>query len=1028
MLKNFLVSLTLLLSLNASSQSSWINIQYLSDNYPSEINWELLDSTNTAVIESDSNYILNSLLDTTITLDPGTYVLNVNDIFGDGLGASLFGGTDGWFLIQNDCQDTLAFVAGDFGTLYTETLTIAPCAPPTGGCLDSLATNYNGYAAYDDGSCIYAPCIGLDTFYVETYCTLNGPVVNYTWDPGSNQSCNVVAYTKAKDNPNDLGIDWYPYPANWSNTGITFSNADPYTTYYFIAELGDGSYTDTLEIFTDNCIIGCMDSLALNWNPWANTPDGTCTYPAANCANGQTNVLVILTPDTYVGETSWEITDTSGTILQSSPMYTQTGVPVVTETCIADGTEIIFTLYDNFGDGMCGSCYGGVDGSVVVETLCGDTLLSIQPGNADFGTDTTITHIISPCITNVISGCMDENYLEFDPLATIDDSSCTTLIVLGCTEINSINYDPSSNTMANVLNCDYEFILTDGAGDGWFGSWIGVVQNGSSYGPFTMDPIDAFEKTITLSLSSEYPVEVLFFTQGNSASTAEQCGFKFVSPDGDTLIEGGTNPWTDPLFQFPYRYSGTPDCGNFCIPIVLGCMDSTSLNYNPLANTDDLSCMPIILGCTNPLAFNYDSLATLDDLSCIALVNGCMDSTAYNYNSSANTSDGSCIYLGCTDIIACNYDVIANVDNGGCTYPIQYYDCLGSCLSDIDGDGICDDLEILGCTDPLSINFDPTATDDDNTCIPYIYGCTDSTQFNYNPLANTDDNTCIAIILGCTDPAAFNYDVNANTDDNTCVPVIIGCMDITMWNYNATANTSSGNCIPFIYGCTDSTSFNYDPIANTDNSTCVPFVYGCSDNTAFNFDPLANTLDNSCCYISGCTDIYALNYNSNACYDDNSCIEIVSGCTDVAAYNYNSSANVSDSLSCLYNAGCYGGPGIPYWLNDGCYAWVIDVDDYCCTNNWDASCQSMYNYCQLGWPTAIDEINSNTIIVYPNPTTSILNIDTHLDIEIKIYNMTGALVYEGTDKRINIAEFSNGVYNLTITYNKMLLNKRIIKQ
>ena len=43
--------------------------------------------------------------------------------------------------------------------------------------------------------------------------------------------------------------------------------------------------------------------------------------------------------------------------------------------------------------------------------------------------------------------------------------------------------------------------------------------------------------------------------------------------------------------------------------------------------------------------------------------------------------------------------------------------------------------------------------------------------------------------------------------------------------------------------------------------------------------------------------------------------------------------------------------GIPYWLNDGCYAWVIDVDDYCCTTNWDASCQSMYDYCQLGWPT-----------------------------------------------------------------------------
>ena len=31
---------------------------------------------------------------------------------------------------------------------------------------------------------------------------------------------------------------------------------------------------------------------------------------------------------------------------------------------------------------------------------------------------------------------------------------------------------------------------------------------------------------------------------------------------------------------------------------------------------------------------------------------------------------------------------------------------------------------------------------------------------------------------------------------------------------------------------------------------------------------------------------------------------------------------------------------------------VIDVDNYCCTNDWDANCQSMYNYCELGWPTS----------------------------------------------------------------------------
>ena len=41
-------------------------------------------------------------------------------------------------------------------------------------------------------------------------------------------------------------------------------------------------------------------------------------------------------------------------------------------------------------------------------------------------------------------------------------------------------------------------------------------------------------------------------------------------------------------------------------------MDSTALNYNPLANMPD-ACTPIVLGCTNSLAFNYNPSANVDD-------------------------------------------------------------------------------------------------------------------------------------------------------------------------------------------------------------------------------------------------------------------------------------------------------------------------------------------------------------------------------------------------------------------------------
>ena len=224
--------------------------------------------------------------------------------------------------------------------------------------------------------------------------------------------------------------------------------------------------------------------------------------------------------------------------------------------------------------------------------------------------------------------------------------------------------------------------------------------------------------------------------------------------------------------------------------------------------------------------------------------------------------------------------------------------------------------------------------------------------------------------------------------------------------------------------------FNYNPDANTDNGTCIEFAYGCIDSAAFNYDPLANTLDPNipCCYVGGCTDSEALNYDEDSCYDDGSCIEIIIGCTDVSAYNYDPTANVSDPSLCLWDAGCYGGPGEPYWLNDPCYAWVIDVDSYCCSDDWDTSCQSMYNYCQEGWPVSLEESSANSIIIYPNPSKDLFNIETRLDIEVEVYDLKGKRILKEKTKRINLAGYPSGMYNMIIIYDKMRWNKRVIKQ
>ena len=73
---------------------------------------------------------------------------------------------------------------------------------------------------------------------------------------------------------------------------------------------------------------------------------------------------------------------------------------------------------------------------------------------------------------------------------------------------------------------------------------------------------------------------------------------------------------------------------------ILGCMNSTALNYNPIANVDDGSC--IILGCTDENAINFNPEATDNDNSCeysvSSMLEGNWDITLLNYDTDVDLS------------------------------------------------------------------------------------------------------------------------------------------------------------------------------------------------------------------------------------------------------------------------------------------------------------------------------------------------------------------------------------------------------
>jgi hypothetical protein len=373
--------------------------------------------------------------------------------------------------------------------------------------------------------------------------------------------------------------------------------------------------------------------------------------------------------------------------------------------------------------------------------------------------------------------------------------------------------------------------------------------------------------------------------------------------------------------------------------------DTSNFNFQGIGVVTDSA----IIGCTDSTAINFDPLANVDDGSCITAIPGCMDTLACNYHAAAgvNQDNGSCEYCscsnntGCKSPTACNYDPLADCDDGSCTGLIG---CMNSAYDQYNTQGFiatCGDdatycLDLLGCMSSDASNYDPLATVDDGSCITCVYGCTNPADFNYDSLATCDDGSCIASVYGCTDNNASNTVSGANVDNGTCE--YPGCTDPVANNYSFAGSnpavTNDGD--PYLNGTAiDDSSCEYlgcmygGPqlsngtwwAASTYSVGLIPTLQAC------NYDALANVDDGSCIFPDGCTDPLYVEYDASAICDDGSCATlIVSGCMyggpqlnnqtwwsasvystgampAAAACNYSASANVDDG-SCNYTYGC----------------------------------------------------------------------------------------------------------------------------
>ena len=804
------------------------------------------------------------------------------------------------------------------------------------------------------------------------------------------------------------------------------------------------NFNELANISDGSCILplfGCTDPESPNYNPLAEADNGSCVNQS--CSDGEAKMILQITLDQYPGETGWILTDISTgqpveSVTAGEYTFDQANTTIPYQLCVpTSGVELV--LSDTYGDGLIG--LGNVEGDdgnfiMLADTEpCGgglDTVWSLD--SANFNNAIYSGPIWLPyCEIPPIFGCMDVNFVEYNVEANVDSpEECQTEKAFGCIDDSQFNFDPNANTMELVSPCNYTITLEDDAADGWGDSYLAVFH-GEQEWIFTLGP-GIESQSWDLVLESDKSIEVYYFQVKAPQQPIEEVefqtlhnSFRIVREDEVELLDGGTNPFEDnglgilQPFQPPFWnvYSAQPYCGNVCEPVVYGCIYPTNLanpdivmfNYDSLANTYDpdiIECEPVKYGCTDPTLYGYNwtNPANTDDGSCQPWFIGCTEEEAWNYQPLANLNDSeSCLYFGCIDELALNFDPTANVNNDNCIYPV------------------------FGCTNPMAFNYNVDANVDDESCIPEVYGCMDPTMWNYNELANMPSDNCIPFIYGCTDNAALNYNPIANTDNESCIPLIPGCMDVTALNYNLEATLEDGSCIEILFGCTDELAFNYNPLANVDNESCIPVVPGCTDPNAFNYNLDANLEDFSCIdVVFGCIDSLALNYNVSANVNDGSCVEIIQGCMDSEAYNYDIFVNLEDG-SCLYDCGCVGEPGEPYWLNDTCYAWVLSVDVSCCVHSWDATCIKLYNYCSEEYSVGLDDLRDDEILIYPNPTTDIVNITAKKDIKIDVTNLLGETITTiENENQIDLSRFSNGMYIFNITYNNIKVQHKVIKQ
>jgi uncharacterized protein (TIGR02145 family) len=691
------------------------------DDFPSETTWQITDSAGFVFADGGPYSLSQTTTIDTLCLPDGCFTLTVFDSYGDGM---QYQGVVGNYALTDSNGEVLAemIAGGDFGSEANHEFCLTSpavlgCTDPSyleydpsansddgscatlvvEGCTDETASNFNPDANSDDGSCDYS-LSGCDpvTFDGHTYEVI--AIGTQCWFA---ENLRTTVYADGTTIPANLS------DSDWSSTtsGATTVYGEGSSTVY------EGSSDEVANLEAYGRLYNWYavdDSRGLCPIGW-HVPTDDEWFDLTNLLGGS-SVAGTAMKSSPADDPSWDGTNTSGFSAlpggsrdQSNGSFDEGGI--LGEWWSATPLLTIFAWHRRLYS------YSGGYGRTGYNRRFGFSVRCLRDEEYQ------------------AYGCTDSAYLEYNPLATIDDGSCATLVVEGCTDETAWNYNPSATS--DDGSCDYSPSGCDP-----------VTFDGYTYDVVEIGSQCWFAENLRTETYANGEA-----IQGNLSSsewTSTSSGAQVIYSNEVANLEayGRLYNWyavDDSRGLCPSGWHVPTDAEWMTLEVELG-MSSSESNSTGWRGTDEgkkLKSSPQ----DSPAWNGYDSGDPLNS-GFSALPGGRRDddlgyfldggSTGYWWSASYNFSS-----------YASNRALGSDTDG---VFRGSYYHLRSGfsvrCLKD--------EFEGYGCTDAEAVNYDPLANVDDGSCTTLvILGCTDSEATNYNPIANTDDGYCYYTASTC---------------------------------------------------------------------------------------------------------------------------------------------------------------------------------------------------------------------------------------------------------------------------------------